>query len=121
MHIMKAIVLAFTLKDQDFEKIKFQISKIKERVGKDVILIHGFMPAEVARQKGFPTHVSNCLNKHFPVQLNMYNKGTLRTQMAVIASKLDADVYVIGNVTGGVSEEVNLYREFNRNIRYFSL
>jgi hypothetical protein len=118
---MTAIVIAFTLKNQDLKKIEKQISEIKKRVGENVILIHGFMPEGEAQKKGFPTHVSDCLNKYFPVQLNMYNKGTLRTQMAVIASKLDADVYVIGNVTGGVSEEVNLYREFNRNIRYFGL
>jgi len=106
---MRVIVLAFTLKGQSQEKI---LAKIIE-VAKDYpnhILVHGFMPRYLLVEKGIPTDVVDTLTANFPIRLNMHDgKRVLRTEMAMIAKKLDAQIVVIGNISEGVKEEIDLY------------
>jgi hypothetical protein len=106
---MKAIVIAFTLKGQDFENILPQLRKVSEE-NPSCILIHGFLPRRVLEEKHIPTDVVNALENLFPVQLNMFNEKPLREEMVDVAKKLEATVYVIGEVKEGVAEEVELYK-----------
>lgn len=107
---MKAIVLAFTLKEQDKEKIL----KAVEQVGKDYqnhICIHGFMPRKLLEVKLFGTEVIDAIEKAFPIVLNMHNgEKVLRAEMADAAYLLGAKIVVIGAVKYGVDEEMELYR-----------
>lgn len=105
---MKAIIIAFTLKDQSFEQIKRHLIAIKETQSPTVV-IHGFMPKKDVVERGFSTEVVDTLQELFPVQLNMYNGGPMRLEMASAASKLNAEVIVIGEIKEGVKEEVDLY------------
>ena len=107
---MRAIVLAFTLKGQEFPLIAEGIKKVAEEVGENVILIHGFMPREEVSKRGFSTEVLDLLETTFPVRLNMYNQKPLRNEMASVAKSLQATVFVIGEIKEGVAEELELYR-----------
>lgn len=106
---MQAVVLAFTLKGQDEEKIVLRIREIRQLYPK-VILIHGFMPRKLVEEKGWSTKIIDELEQ-FPVRLNMYDGKPLREEMATVASKLKANVIVIGEIKEGVLEEVNLYKQ----------
>lgn len=108
---MKAIVLAFTLKGQEFHKISDALQTVKEKVGEDTVVIHGFMPRLEIEKRGFSTEVVDMLETTFPIRLNVYNGKPLRSEMAELASKLEAKVYVVGEVKEGVLEEVNFYKE----------
>lgn len=112
MKAIKAIVVAFTLKGQAFENILPKLVKLSEE-NPDAILIHGFLPRKVLEEKQIPTDVVNALENLFPVQLNMYNEKPLREEMVSVAKKLEATVYVIGEIKEGVAEEVELYRTEN--------
>jgi hypothetical protein len=114
---MKSIVLAFTLKGQDFHKISDALQIVKEQIGTDTIVIHGFMPKAEVEKRGFSTEVVDLLETTFPVRLNMYNNGKpLRTEMAEVATKLQAKVYIVGEIKEGVAEEVNYYKEHSLEI-----
>lgn len=115
---MKAIILAFTLKGQDFEKIKTGVSNVRHLVGEDTILIHGHLPRAIAQKKGFPTDLSDMLDSAFPVQLIMYNKITLREEMAEVGKDFNATVYVIGEIKEGVEQEVELYKKKGLRIQH---
>lgn len=122
---MKAIIIAFTLKGQDFAKIKEQISLLSMKSGENTLLIHGFMPENEVLKRKFSTDVVDCLAAEFPVQCNMYlpgpDGGPLRLEMAEIGKKLDATVYVIGDAKEGVHEEVLLYEKAGLTITYIPL
>ncbi len=106
---MKAIVTAFTLKNQPFETILPLLRKLAEE-NPEVILIHGFMPRRLLEERKWSLDVVNALENLFPVQLNMHDDAKpLREEMALIAKKLSATVYVIGEVKEGVAEEIKLY------------
>ena len=64
-------------------------------------------------ERSIPTDVVNALENLFPVQLNMYNEKPLREEMVQVAAKLEATVYVIGDIKEGVAEEVALYEAAN--------
>ena len=113
---MKSIILSFTLKGQDLSEIKERILTIKHYIGNNVILIHGFMSRKELEKRGYSIELNDFFNEHFPVQLNMYNGGVLRKEMAEIADKLNAEIFVIGEIKGGVAEEVELYRKYNLKI-----
>lgn len=118
---MKAIVLAFTLKDQDQDQI---IKRLKSVCGlfRDHIVIHGFMPRKVLEEKGFSTAIVDTLDECFPVQLNMFMNGApLRDEMGLTALRLDAKVIVIGKIAHGVKEEIDHYKTFHREIVEFPL
>ncbi len=106
---MKAIVIAFTLKEQSFETILPHLVKISEE-NPNVIAIHGFLPRRELEAKNIPCDVVNALENLFPVILNMYNEKTLREEMVDVAVKLGATVHVIGEIKEGVAEEVALYQ-----------
>lgn len=108
---MKAIVLAFTLKGQPFEKISEGLKQVKNIINDNTVVIHGFMPLQEVKQRGFGTEVVDELEKLFPVRLNMYNTKPLREEMADIASSLEAQVFVVGEIKEGVAEEVELYKK----------
>lgn len=118
---MKAIIIAFTLKGQEWGKIRKALADLRMEVGDRSILIHGFMPRWLLQQKGIPLDVVSHLESLFPVQLNMYNMMPLREEMAELGKKLDAEVYVIGEVKEGVQQEVELYQQSGLNITYISL
>lgn len=113
--MLRTIVLSFTLKGQDFSKIKEAILDIKKKhfPTKNVILLHGFMPRAEVIKKGFSTEVVDFLEETFPIQLNLYADGApLRHEMVKIANHLDANVYFIGEIKEGVLEEYTLYKSF---------
>ena len=112
---MKAIVIAFTLKDQPFETILPNLIKIAED-NPDAIVIHGFMPRAELEARNFSCDVVNALENLFPVRLNMYNEKPLRNEMVDAAAKLGAQVYVIGEIKEGVAEEVALYHDAGLSI-----
>jgi len=105
---MKAIIISFTLKNQDFGRIKPVIEKIAKE-NPNTILIHGFLPRKEVIEKGFSTEVVDVLESNFPVQLNMYDKGVLRLEMGYIGKKLGAEVHIIGQNIDGVYEECQQY------------
>lgn len=122
---MKSIILAFTLKDQPFDLIVAEIERIAQIENSDpawpTLLIHGFMPRSVIVARRFSTHVIDTLEQYFPVQLNLYFNGPLRSQMAFIAVKLKTKVYVIGKVIDDVKEEVERYKNAGLEIEFVEL
>ena len=106
---MEAIIISFTLKDQDFYKIEKCLKKLKKEIPNDTIVIHGFMPREEVVQRGFKTNLVDLIEKTFPIRLNLYYKKPLRAQMSELAYLLNAKIYVIGEIKEGVLEEVVLY------------
>lgn len=109
---MKAIVLAFTLKGQDKDKIIAAVKGLKEEYG-NCICIHGFMPRQMVLERRFSTDVVDAIEETFPVRLNMHDgKEVLREQMAEVANQLEAEVIVIGLTIFGVKEEVELYAQY---------
>jgi predicted CopG family antitoxin len=120
---MKAIILSFSLKNQNqsFSDIKERILEIKKYIGNDVMLIHGFMPRTEVEKRGFSQEINDFFDEQFPVKTNFYNNGVLRQEMAETAKQLNAEIYVIGEVIGGVEEELELYREKNLKIIGISL
>ncbi len=117
---MKAIVVAFTLKGQDLEKILDVLENV-QHARHEHILIHGFMPIAEVEKKGWDPALAKALHQLFPVQLNMYDGRPLREEMAEVAKKLDAEIVVIGEVRDGVAEEVELYKELGLKINYLAL
>lgn len=119
---MQAIIIAFTLKGQDFEKIEKVLAEISSKKLHPILAIHGFMPRRVLIEKNFPLNVVNALDKHFPMQLNMYYDGQpLRQEMAVVGRKLDATVHLIGEMKEGVAEEIDLYKREGLAIRGYPI
>lgn len=119
---MKAIVIAFTLKNQDFSAIEHRILDIVVKEGNNnVVLIHGFMPRKDVEYWGYNTEVVDILDTMFPFQLCMFNGYPHREEMAAVAKKMDAKVYVIGNVNEGVQEELDLYDEAGLTIHFIPL
>ena len=107
---METIIVAFTLKGQDFEQIRLKLAVLAGKLPNPTLLIHGFLPKAVLEEKKIPTDVIDALTEYFPLQLNMFANGKpLRAEMAEIASKLNATVYVIGEIKEGVAEEKALY------------
>lgn len=120
MSPIECMVLSFTLKDQDFEKIKAKIIEIKDQYPNH-FLIHGFLPRAEVIAKNIPTDVVDLLDYCFPVQFNMWNGYTLRDLMVNVAQRLDAKIFVIGEVKEGVAEEVELYKKKDLEITYIPL
>lgn len=107
---MNAAVIAFTLKGQNFQKIEAQLQKLHNELSPNTVLIHGFLPRRVALDKNIPLDVIDALAEYFPIQLNMHDgEKVLRDEMAEVAQRLGAVVYVIGGIKEGVSEEISLY------------
>jgi hypothetical protein len=118
---MKAIVLAFTPKEQDLEKILATVAVVKSEYP-DAICIHGNLPRRAVEARQLPTSIVDTLDKHFPIQLNMFGDGKpLRKEMRTVAIRLDAQVCVIGEVKEGVAEEVELYKAAELPIKYYTL
>lgn len=116
---MKAIVIAFTLKEQELQAIFSKLQLIKG-IEPEAILIHGFMPRREVLERGYSTELLDRLDELYPIQLNMWKGGMpLRPAMAGVAADLEADVYVIGDMKYGVAEEVDLYRNYGLNIIHF--
>jgi len=118
---MNSIVLAFTLKGQDFLKIAERLLAIKKMIGENTVVIHGFMPRAEILKRNFSTDVVDVLERTFPIRLNVYNGKPLRNEMAYLASKLEAKVYVVGEIKEGVLEEVNFYKEQGLEIVEFPI
>lgn len=108
---MKTIVIAFTLKNQDEHLIAGGIKKIYEKVGACIVL-SGHLPTVLVNRKKFDNFISNQLDLYFPMRLCL-NDGVqvFRKELAAMAMKLDAEVYVIGEIRDGVKEEIDLYTE----------
>ena len=121
---MKSIVIAFSLKEQNFNEIKSSVKMLAQTLEVkygNVILIHGFMSEKEVKKRKLKDIVQPLFKKLFPVQLNMYSNGVLREEMADIAKNLYADIYVIGEVKGGVKEEVELYEKRGLRIIYMPI
>jgi hypothetical protein len=117
---MEAIVVAFTLKGQDQSKIFQRLIDVAEN-NPNKILIHGFLPRKIVEEKNIPTDVVDTLEALFPVQLNMFDKAPLRAEMVEVAKKLNAKVYIIGEVKEGVKEEADLYNAASLEIIHLPL
>lgn len=116
------IVIAFTLKGQDFAKIKQKLIEIHNwHDVDDVVLLHGFMPREVIIEKGFSTEVVDALDQLFPTQINFYKDGPLRELMAKAAIALNANLYFVGQIKEGVAEEAKMYEDAKLITRTFAL
>lgn len=118
---MKAIALSFTLKGQDEAQIIQKIREVAQR-NPEVVLIHGFLPRHVVREKGWSTGILDTFDELFPSQIRCYSANMMwRDNMAVVASKLEAKVIVIGEEKEGVREEVKLYRGLQLVVEYLPL
>lgn len=121
---MNAIILAFTLKGQEWNLIKDSIERVAYLAfleDSPTVLIHGFLPRKVVLEKSFPTDVIDALDEFFPIQLNLYKDQPLRSEMAVVGKALNAKVYIIGEVKEGVAEEEKFYKENGMEIIYIPL
>ena len=107
------VAVSFTLKGQDFGRIKQKLQTIAadlKESGDRVVLVHGFMPKHEVLSRGFNTDVVDTLDELFPVQCSFYSNGKPdRIGMADLIHEFGGEVHVIGEVSGGVSEEVALY------------
>lgn len=107
---IKHIAISFTLKGQDFGKIRTQLEKIKAENPGPVMLMHGFLSRKVIQERGLPTDVVDALDELFPTQLNLsFVGGEFRNMMAYHAKTVNAKVYAIGEIKEGVADEVTLY------------
>lgn len=117
---MRYICISFTLKGQDWEKIAAVLDSIAlEYEGKDVVLIHGFLPRHILRERGIPETVLDKLQNLFYYQINCvnpHNGEVNRMTMANLADKLNARVYVVGEIQEGVSAEVDEYQRLGLQI-----
>lgn len=119
--MLKAIVIAFTLKGQDEKKIVKRIEEVAQRQPHS-ILIHGFLPRKRVVEQKWSTGIVDALDKHFPNQLNMFGFGkNWREDMAQAAKALNANILVIGEEKEGVAEEVKLYKELGLSVYYYKL
>lgn len=113
---MRSIAVSFTLKDQDENEILEHLASLATYVGTGTILIHGFLPRRIVLEKEYSTAVVDALDKHFPIQLNLWKDAPLRDDMAQAVFDLSADVFVIGEVKEGVAEEVALYHQYRAKV-----
>lgn len=121
---MKYIAVSFTLKDQDFKKIAKSLEELVSTFDQTPLLIHGFMPREIVEEKGYSTDVVDLLDRLFPnKQLNVYDSDLvkMRLDLAQFVRYFKADVYIIGDVYAGVSDEVALYEGISAKLNYISL
>lgn len=119
---MKTIVLSLTLVSQDAGKILSTLVDIKKEYP-EAICIHA-LPLKKMLEKPIEEDIVYYLQKNFPNQLNMYNDEIgepLRRVMRTVAVKLDAQVCVIGDVRNGVNVEVELYKNADLPIKYYTL
>ena len=120
---MKTVVLSFTLKGQDLNRIIGKIIEIKEAEG-DCFLISGHMPRHVVQMRGYNLELVMCFEHYFPMQANFFDFHTnsvRRTEMADLARLTRATVYCIGAEVEGVAEELALYRSKGLPIKMFAL
>ncbi len=123
---MKVIALSFTFKnlsDEEFEQLALEVQN-QAVGGNPILLINGYMPRKVVEEKGYDTKLVDLLDKHFPLQLSMYDRSiqkTRRPEMAELAQQLKAKVVVIGEVKGGVEKDVRCYENRGCNIEYIEL
>lgn len=118
---MKAIVIAFTLKNQDFEKIATVLQRIQNEEKPDLV-IHGFMTRAAVLEKGFNTDVVDLLDSLFSRQRIFFKDGKpLRSEMVECAIEKNATVHVIGEIKEGVEEEVNLYLKHSVQVFQYGL
>jgi len=112
---MKVIAISATLRDQDVDALKNIISALSEQ-NPHAILIHGYMPLDLVKARGWDTSFREFLDDEFPLQLNMFHpeKGVLRDEMAYIAARLNAHVYILGDMVYGVKEEFDAYDIWQR-------
>jgi len=103
------IALSFTLKGQDQDAIIKEI-KALALVYPNTILVHGFMPRKLVIEKGFSTAIVDALEENFPIQLNLYDNGPLRKEMASLISQMNGFVVIIGEIKEGVEEEKLFYK-----------
>ena len=103
---MQVIAISFTLKGQDFKSIKERLDLVKKSYP-EVELVHGFMPKQVVKEKGFSTEVVDTLDEYFPNQKNFFGD---REGMAQYVAEKNGLVLILGDVVEGVLEEYNLYK-----------
>lgn len=114
----KYIVIAFTLKGQEFEHIAPVIEMIA-RINPAATLIHGFMSRADVEKKGFKDDINDKFEELFGNrQISFYedNAGVNREAMKNFAYENKAEVYVIGNVKDGVKEELIAYIKANLSV-----
>jgi len=117
---MEAIAISFSLKDQNRHAIFSKLAEIATLQNISVV-IHGNLPRQEVLRRHLPTDLVDKLDELFPIQLNMWNAKVLRQDMGEIATRLNAEVFVIGQVKGGVEEEINIYTSKGLKINYISI
>ena len=109
------IFISFTLKTlndgKTFENSIVPKLMLIKLLNPNAKLHHGFMSREKLVEKGISTDVIDSLEKIFNNVDNSYytEAGVSRITMAKKALALNAPVFVIGDVTAGVLEEVEIY------------
>lgn len=112
------IVVAFTLKGQDFEQQILPALKQVAADNPDCILIHGFMTRTALEEKGFGTEVVDALDELFPDQKLFFSNGAVdRDGMKNFAYENRATAYIIGRVKDGVKDELVAYVKAGINIK----
>jgi hypothetical protein len=105
----ETVAVSFTLKGQDFSKIKDKLKEIAEK-HKDskVELVHGHMPRHKVLEAGFGTELVDALDELFHMQAVFFG---YREDMVNYVSRANGTVYFIGEIVDGVKEEYDLYSE----------
>lgn len=120
------VAVSFTLKGQDFSRIKQILEKIAAS-HHNPVLVHGFLPREVVEEKGFSMEVTNALEEVFPKQVSFWMPGDVaiwRDDMAdfmlgLSQNKGNGEIYVIGEIKEGVAQEVEAYE--SRGLEVFKI
>ena len=115
----KFISISFTIKGQDLQQIRQELEYISNITGSKSgksILVHGFMPMDVVKEKGFSADVNHMLKELFPRQIHFYKEGDLqgmRKEMCEFMVANKGTAFIVGGIVDGVAEEYNLYQNNN--------
>ena len=130
----KYIILSFVINQkQKWEDIKKSIEKyIPQCLDNQANLIHSFKTRRESSEKEFSEEVITFFDKHFEniIAARNYKDSTADEKniqkvygekMVELALNYNAEVYVFGEISGEVKEEVDLYIENEIPIRQFPL
>jgi len=113
----KYIAVSFTLNNQSFERISSVfyelVDNLEDYYGKNLFIIHGFLPREVVELMNYPTSIVDMFDEKFPnrqINCHDFDLTKMRLDLAQYIRYFKADVYVIGDIREGVADEVANYQ-----------
>jgi len=109
---LQSIAISFTLKNQDFSKIKTALKAIKDNYIDEVKMYHCHMPREIVLEKGFTTEFVDMLDEIFPNNYSLYTNDLQLSREELVETMIHEDgyVYVVGSIIDGVKSEYELYK-----------